>query len=218
LTNLLANYKCSLDIVVDTNAEFLDLAGFDVTVCPHPTLSHPFHLTWMHRRHFKDNIERYHNFMYVEDDMMVLWEAYQNYLENFKLLWPHHVPSFIRIEEAGGVQYVTDVTRPQAVAPLQFGDRLFTELLEPYHALWIMPQTELQETMPADFVRVHESREQAASYPMWGLGKTPLVQIEKEDGAYRIVERCHAYHLPNNYATSAGSQFGKLTPDQIFLP
>jgi len=219
IKNFNDNYKCSFDIFIDTNmiVHHTDPGFAYMSHCScflHENLKHPFHLTWQHRKHFKENIDNYENFMYVEDDMLLPYENYLNYLENFKLLWPRAIPSFVRIETNGsGEEFITDATERQKLEIAFIEGKHFTTLKNPYHAFWIMPAKELKETMTANFNRLHESRETAASYPMWELLKTPLVEIENG----QISKKCYSYHLPNNYTLSKESQFAKIKPNEIFI-
>lgn len=210
----LNDYKCSKDIIIDTNTHDLDYLNEEgIEVCVHKELRHPFYLTWVHRKHMKDNIEKYSNFMYIEGDIELPYENYCNYLENFKILYPNFIPSFIRIEEANGNEYITDATERQKLKIIEIDGKQFITLKNPYHGFWIMPKKQLEESIDSNFVRLHESREHAASYPMWGLNKIPLVEIENN----LVSKLCYSYHLPNNYALSKESQFGKIKPENIFI-
>jgi len=213
LDNFFDNYNIEFDIIIDSNKSVIpELSGYDVEIIAHPNQAHPFHLTWQHRKHVFDNIDNYENFMYVEDDMLIPFENYLNYLENFKLLFPKYVPSFIRIENYEGVDYITDVTKIQSLLPINTKGKQFAKLNEPYHAFWIMPQKELKETMISNFVRLSDSRETASTYIMWELRKTGLVEIENN----QISSKCYSYHLSNNYARSKESIFAKIEPNKIF--
>ena len=234
----LNTYECSVHIRIDTNCpnslffsvpELIKLNNtLRVEIFTHENLAHPFHLTWQHRLAMQHQIDQYENFAYFEDDILLPYENYLNYLENFKLLFPKYVPSFVRIEENEGQQFITDATEPQELRvvkiyklnPYEIGDeypsgttKCFALLKNPYHGFWIMPAKELKETMIPNFVRLHESRETAASYPMWELKLTPLVEIE--DG--QISKKCYSYHLPNNYCLSKESPYAKIKPENLFI-
>jgi len=188
-----------LHIIIDTNTK--DIEWFyenhrQITVCVHENLEHPFHLTWKHRQHIKDNIDNYETFMYVEDDMYVPYENYLNYLQNFKMWWPQYVPSFIRVEEKNNEKFVADINEKQPLNIISNSGRQFTFLpfLQNYHAFWIMPAKELKETMKEDFVRLTDGREFAAMYVGWELGLQTLIEIEDN----KVSKKCYSYHLPNN--------------------
>lgn len=214
------DYQEELDIIIDTNAVGLmipDLLWDDISIVSHVSLAHPFHLTWQHRRHFKDRLDQYSYFLYLEDDIRLNYPNYLRYLANFTQLWPNYVPSFVRIEELNGIKMALDVTRPQICQPIEVAGRLFCALQQPYHGFWLMPRAELAASMSDAFTRVSDSRETAASFPMWELGKTPLVQIEQVDGRYQIHPECWAFHLPNNYSREPSSPHGKIPVKEIFV-
>jgi hypothetical protein len=166
----------------------------------------------MHRRHFLDNIDVYDYFMYVEDDMLVPYNAFNEYINNFDTLWDMGcVPSFIRIEAYNDRQFATDIINKQNIEPIIVNDKTFATLSEPYHAFWIMPQKQLKESINSKFTDLNTSRENAASYPMWTLNKNPLIRIENNE----ISELCYSYHLANNYAPNPNTPFGKIEVKNI---
>lgn len=221
------SYQCSFDIIIDTNTtswcnDFPIASLFNTKIIEHNNLSHPFHLTWIHRRHIKDNIDKYDVLMYLESDMYVPFENYLNYLESFKLLWPTCVPSFVRIERKDGVDYISDAPEKLRLSELNKASvnlRNFASLRFPfsYNAFWIMPAKQLKEIMPADFVRYTDGREYAAMFVGWELGKNPMVEIVEENGRPVVSEKCYSYHLPNNYALSEGSPNGKIKIKELFI-
>ncbi len=211
----LVKWPVDLKVIVDTNKDL----PMDCVV--HNDLQHPFHLTWMHRKHIKENIDNFDCFMYIEDDMLVSWENFKAYLEKFYLLYPNYIPSFIRIEEKDRTQFISDVPEYHKINEeeiVHVKDRMFTSFKFPhnYHAFWIMPQKELKESMKDNFIQLSEGREFAASYTAWELGKKPLVEIYKEDGKYFIDQKCYSYHLPNNYALGSGPN-GQIPVKDILI-
>lgn len=207
LKRLYANfctYQCSISIIIDTNdnswyEHFPHCTLFDTKIIYHENLEHPFHLTWFHRQNIKDNIDNYNNFAYFEDDMMLPYENYLNYLFNFKMLWPEYVPSFIRIEEHGWEKFVADIheKQPLEVVDTNYGKKFaYLKSVENYHAFWIMPQYELKNIIQNDFdfVKLDQGREFAAMFVGWTLGKQTLVELENN----KVSKLCYSYHLPNN--------------------
>lgn len=216
LMNFIEHYKLHIDIIIDTNEGSEAISPVpNIGIIVHTHLEHPFHLTSMHRQHIKNNIDRYDYFMYVEDDILVPYESFLNYIENFAILWPKYVPGFVRIEEADGQQYVSDVVKPQELIIINKGGKQFTHLKYPgdYHGFWIMPEKELKESMTADFTKLSDGREFNAMYPSWGLQKPALVEID--NGA--VSTKCYSYHLPNNYAQSKDSIQARFKPSEILL-
>ena len=208
IDNLISYQKkgVSVNIVIHSNEAF-DIQRDNIEIIINDTLSHPFHLTWLHREYIKNNIDNYDVFMYLEDDMLVPYEAFENYLVNFALLWPNNVPSFVRIEQKDGIDYVSDIPAKRPMFKHSIGCKEFNRFEFPYnyHAFWIMPQKELKETMKDDFVRLSDGREFAAMYVGWELQKTALVELEND----QISKSCYSYHLPNNYALGDGPN-GKI--------
>jgi hypothetical protein len=107
--------------------------------------------------------------------------------------------------------FVTDVTSSQSIDLISVNGKLFGTLSQPYHAFWIMPQKQLKNNMLIDFVKLDLSRENAASYPMWGLHKKPMIRIENN----QISRLCFSYHLANNYASDSNTYFGKIEVKNI---
>lgn len=203
-------YECSHDLIVDTNSPaLLDVQGANVTIVSHVSLEHPFHLAWQHRKHMRDRIDDYRWLAYFENDLCLPFANFLHYQDRYtRLEATGCVPGFIRVEEYNGEQYVVDVTERQ---PLPAGNHV--ALKQPYFGFWIMPQDALKASMGPKFVRLSDSREAAASFPMADLGKTALVQID--DG--KVIPECWAYHISNSYAPCPTSPFGKIKVADIFL-
>lgn len=231
----LGKYECVVDVIIHTNSdelsyEFLsnlltsESFGLNsLEVSTNDLLVHPFHLTWLHRKYISDNIENYDCFIYVEDDELIPWDNFKNYLDRFEELWSEYVPSFVRIEyNAAGEAMVSDTPhqiRLNEHNTYEIKGRHYAALPFPvnYHGFWIMPQKALKESMKEDFVKLSEGREFAASYTAWELGKRALLEIHKVEDKWLIKESCFSYHLPNNYAISEGSPNGKISPLNLFV-
>lgn len=221
IINFISTYKCQVSIIIDTNmkAEWPLISNLNnIEVFYHTDLEHPFHLTGVHRKHIADNIDKYDVYCYIEDDELLPYENYLNYLENFSLLYPKYVPSFIRIEEKNGEEYVSDVLEKQALSIIQVGGKEFAALPFPqnYHGFFIMPQKELKESIinnATSFLHLSDGREFNAMWVGWGLGKPALVEIENG----QVSSKCYSYHLPNNYALTEGLPNGKIKAKEIFI-
>ena len=147
LLRFLNTYKLPFHIIIDTNtsetevvlrelfADQIDSNIMEISV--HDILPHPHCLTWAHRFHFKDNIDKYEAFMYLEDDMDLPYENFVNYLENFNMMWPRFVPSFVRVEsDASGELFSSDnilVHNLQWSQLAQAGSNLFMRLHMDYN-------------------------------------------------------------------------------------
>jgi len=208
-------YKIPVDVIVDTNTNNVNyLNKGNVKVVINDNLAHPFHLVWMHRSHIKEELNNYDNFMYVEHDMYLPYENYLNYFDNFKILYPYNIPSFVRVEEKDGDKYCIDIIRSvqRRFVIRKVENKYFATLGNDYSALWIMPKHELASTLSPDFIRVSEKREDASSYPRVDLGKVGMVEVENN----LVSEKCLAYHLSNAYVMEKWSRFGKIKLKEIF--
>lgn len=203
LSKVIANlrqYQCEVDIFIDCDTSWPYL-GWQYQNHLHPNLSHPFHLTLMHREHFKRELDNYDWFAYIEDDILIPWENFLSYTKKFVQLWPTQVPSFVRVEEKDGELYLTDIKDRQDRKNIikDISGKHFLQLYFPqnYNGFWIASQGAMRNNMRPDFTKLHTYREKAASYLMWELHKPGLLEIENG----HIKEDCYAYHLPNNYVT-----------------
>lgn len=203
-TILNENMHYAKHVIIDTNKK-IDIDGAEIVVNKH--LTHPYHLTWCHRKHILDNINNYDWFMYQEDDILIPRQNFYTYIENFNLLWNRYIPSFVRVEEHKGKKFVVDITcRQSSKNIITYKEKNFIKLDNPYHAFWIMSREAILSELKKNFDRKEEWRELAASYPMWELKKEPLVMVENG----QISPLCYSYHLSNNYATNPSTPFGKI--------
>jgi hypothetical protein len=208
-----------VDIIIDTNEENEEIEKLNsdklLVVC-HKNLPHPFHLTWKHRIHMAELIEEYDYFMYLEHDMLVPYENLIEYTKNFEILYPQgFVPSFIRIEEYNNKKYVVDLLEPQIdLFSVKIDENIFANLKQPYHAFWIMPKKELQESISNTFYDINAiNRELAASFPMWQLNKKPVVLLDGN----KISSKCYSYHTSNNYSEDLNSPHGKIELENLII-
>lgn len=217
LDNFFLNFKCPIKVIVDTNykGDYISLDDRIEIVYHNMTKEHPFMLTAKHRKHIMENIDNYDIFSYFEDDILLPYENYSNYLENFKILYPKFVPSFIRIEEKNGEEYVSDVLEKQPLSIIRVEGKEFAALPFPqnYHGFWIMPQKELKESIKEDFTKLSDGREFNAMWTGWGLGKPALVEIDNG----QVSRKSYSYHLPNNYTNAEGLKNGKIKAKEIFI-
>lgn len=212
------SYNLDVTIIIDTNSyELLKYLNYhNVYIYANNKLEHPHHLAWLHRQHIKDFIDDFDYFMYIEDDIDLPFKNFVEYLNNFELLFPNYVPSFIRVETLDGIDYAVDVQKQQKINNsniIKIGDKKFISLNRPYHAFWIMPHKELKETISNDFINYCKDRELAASYPMSGLSKKPLIMLDNN----KISNLCYSYHLPNKYVNMIGVEhkFGRIELDNL---
>lgn len=212
LEEFVENYSkyVDIDIIVDTNStktiKVIIKKFPTVQIVVHSALKHPFYLTWTHRRHIYNRIDKYDVFMYVEGDMKLPYENYQRYIENWELIWPNGVPVLFRIETNNGILYNSDAEKPQEIKlehVITKNNRIFVTDLDhplPYHAMWICPSQILKTIMPSDFVRFNKSRENAASFLIWQMKKKGYMEMSGNN----VSSTSYVYHLPNNYCKTKG--------------
>ena len=142
-------YEIPVKVIIDTNNHNIDyMNNQNIEVIVHSDLENPFYLAWMHRKHMKDRINDYDSFMYVEHDIYIPYINYLNCMDNYKILFPRYVPSFVRIEEKDGEKYAVDVVSKQF--PINYywiGDKKFVTLDRPFNPFWTMPKRPLLDTM-----------------------------------------------------------------------
>ena len=210
------NYKLNVHIIVDTNKNFKFNHNVEIKV--HEDLEHPFLLTWVHRKYIYDNINNYDYFIYSEDDMLIPYDNFINYLEDFNLLYNKgFVPCFIRLEQDNNEYYSTDICETQINRQtVEVNGKTFANLTLSYFAFWIMPKNELQESFKQNrFFSITDGRirEEAASYAIWSLNKIPVILLNKNE----INKLTYCYHLPNNYANDKTSPNGKINIKQLIM-
>lgn len=211
------SYDLSVTIIIDTNSDDLlklqyEMCYNDVFIYVHANLRNPYHLAWKHRKHMKNLIDDFDYFMYIEDDMDLPFENFVEYLNNFELLFPNYIPSFVRLEELEGKYYIVDMKTVQKINDYEIivhVEKRFISLIYPYCSIWIMPTKELKETMTDYFVKESINRENAASYTKVELRKKPLVMLDDDN---KISPLCYSYHLPNTYVNKKGNKhkFGRI--------
>ena len=218
IDEFLTNYTKHVEvtIIIDTNCDkglecvfslYPDIIGKIIHVKINRNLGHPFFLTWQHRRHIQENIDKYDVFMYVECDIKLPYENYENFLENFDLIWPRGVPILFRIEfNRKGEMHSSDAEKHHLIKKselVDYGGKKFVHQLDhplPYHAMWICPQKVLKSLIGPDFVKETISRETAASFLIWEVKKDGHLEIENRG----VSPKAYVYHLPNNYASVEG--------------
>ena len=226
IANIADNYKGEVKILIDTNSSNPEDA-FDlcirncVEVFFRPNLEHPFHLTRYHRKHIVDLMDQYDVVSYLEDDHLLPYDNYAACLEKYDMMWPNFVPTFIRIEESDGKQYISDVPKHYRVEELgvtSINGRLFTSFRFPhnYNGFWMMPTKYLKENITPDFTKMTDAREWSAMYPTWELNKKGLIEVYQKDNKWYIHENNYSWHLPNNYI---GSSMGNasIEVNEIFI-
>lgn len=235
LEELIMVYSREMDVrvIVDTNCDEGKtdvLNAFpQVDVRVHSKLAHPFHLTWMHRWHIHSFLDFFDMFMYVEYDLLLPFENFKKYIENFRMLWGRGdgVPALFRVELnfGEGRLYSTDAEqrlgydRSDRHHVVSMENKTFTRNLPhplPYHGMWIATQEALKDILPNNFRRLEVSRECAASFLIWEMRKIGYIEMDEKDGS--VSHQSLIYHLPSNYTNDPHERLGKIPfRDAIFL-
>ena len=221
IDNILDTYKCETDIIIDTNTEetINVLKKYtNIKIYVH-NLEHPFHLTYMHRQHFVNNINNYDVVLYSEDDVLIPFESIINFMIKIYTMWPKYIPSFKRCEFSSERQKyaLIDVLGKQLLKKeeiIYINDKRYFTPKYPnfgYQAFWILPTNLLKENINNNFLMLTTHREHAASYTLGPghfhcydenykgdlfLNKIPLLQLNDDS---QIDNICFAYHTPNKY-------------------
>lgn len=213
ILNIKTFYDCDYKIVIHTNTEISkslindSFPEIETIVCH--KLENPFHLTWQHRQYIKNHINEYDVHMYIEDDMIIRYDQLTNYLKNLEYLWPHYVPSFLRYEENNhGEKYGVDTRRINVEKSMIVKlNSTYLNVNKIYCACWILPTCILKDLINSDFTDIqngYDTREIAASFVNWYLGKSCLLQLE--ENTLQISDLCLIHHASNKYVN--------LPPDQ----
>ena len=244
LDTIILTYKCQYKIVIQTNTEeslsalkeqlkryasLLKEQKCSIDVIIYTDLNHPYLLTWQHRQYILDHANEYDTFMYIEDDLVINYEQFTNYLDNFKHLWPNYVPSFLRyeVDPNNHKQYVPDYDRQIVIETnnvFKIHNKTFYRLKNHYSACWICPKSILQEYLTSDFlfnaIKMPDGciRERAASFVNWYMGRDILVQTE--DGQCSNLSLIH--HSSNNTRRAnrppeIPPEFGTIPVESLFV-
>lgn len=217
LNNFIINYKIPIHIIIDTNSDDAnklllddfknDIEKKTIEIHVHKVLEHRFDLTWKHREHCKNNLDKYTNFMYVENDVKIPYTHYLKYMENLNILWPEYVPTFIRIEiHKDNNMHAIDLPKTTKLKNeniITKNNKKFIELKQPhsaYSACWILPMKYIKENLSDAFFKIPVDegiyRETAASFPTWQMNKIGLYELDDNNN---IIEEMYITHLSDDY-------------------
>ena len=222
IDNILETYEYDTNIIIDTNTEetlVITNKYPNIQIYVH-SLEHPFHLTYVHRKHILKNIDNYDIILYSEDDILIPFNTIKNFMEKINYMWPKYIPGFKRCEfSIKNNKYASpDVAGKQTIKTSEIirinGERYFTPKYPnfAYQGFWLLPTKLLKENINIDsFLTMNIFREHAASYTLGPppyhcyddnykgnmfLNKIPLIQLNDKN---QIDEICLVYHTPNKY-------------------
>jgi hypothetical protein len=237
------NYQLSdIHVVIDTNTEetkeklkdFIAELPFQVNIHCHLDLDHPFSLTWTHRQQMLEHLEDYDIFMYLEDDILIPWAAFEAWLsENEAVYKTGRIRGFLRVENPGGDKlYATDYTGPMPAPVIwRIGQQYYFEPSRCYHGCWVYTKKQMKDFIQSSSWMNREIfsgddrdraifrgdiRASAAAGMMKPLqGFHLLVLPINSDGTFP--DEVFIYHLPNNYSTNPDTIFGKTSTENLFI-
>jgi hypothetical protein len=182
-------------------------------------LSHPFDLTWAHRKHMASALEHFDYFMYLEDDIYVPWQTFDAWLRRSESVCHRgFIHGFLRVEfDLASRPMSSDWRRPAKRPPVIEIDGM--NYIRPewfYQACWVYSRATLQRFVRTEawtrgchtwssVVRAH--RHSGAAYTRefsaFGMacaapGRPRILLPLNADG--QIPPDAWVYHLPNNYA------------------
>jgi hypothetical protein len=210
VVSAIVSYPVAVDIFIDTNDDTAGqvLSYLPATFVVHQNMRHPFELTSMHRDRIAKMHQDYDWVAYFEDDMMLGKDAFINFTKQFDIMFSEGLyPSFVRVERYAGKdgQFTPDITsKVHKDAIKEWNGRKYMSLpyFINYHAFWMFSSKAMGKVLTSN----HEAlnvvfnsalyRESMASFPIWDLGLTPMVELNEEG---RIADLCKVYHLTNNY-------------------
>jgi len=206
-------YEYQTDIFVHTDNKDLSLSSFDeyknglFKIVAHDlTNCHNYQLTWKCRDLLKTQQDDYEIFMYIEDDILVKFDAIKYWIEySDKVLKHNYNLGFLRIETSEDDEYVVDIPKGKNLTKRLVLDNQAYAVndINPYCAFWIYNKQEFKRFVSSKFynfigIDKYEMREKSA-IGLNGLGMNwyegTLLPV-KED---KLLTECKIYHMPNNY-------------------
>jgi hypothetical protein len=209
----------------------------DARVMSETNLTHPFDLTWMHKRLITDEFlapeSPYTHFIYLEDDECLTFENFAYFLAARDILRPFAlVPAFLRTEWSKARRLYVNTDN---LSPVILRDRPFVAARghafccadNPYHGAFILDRELAQEYAASrsfDPYRSREvihfdTRERAAMGLTFEAPPPPFTYrvVVPVSIATRAAPRCAwLMHLPDNYANDPDSPFGKIAMTDLF--
>jgi hypothetical protein len=215
------NYKLKTTIVIDCNQDFNFFKEYDnIIVKTHNNLSHPFHLTSMHRLTMVDEIDYFDYFMYIEDDMLVPYTAIKYWLKHSNdLIKLKYNLGFLRIEIENDIEYCTDLYNDHLDTIINLNDNIYcVNNKNPYCAFWIYSKEEFNNFINSGFYQCYTingygTREQSA-IGLHGLNtnyyKETVIPIVNN----KLDLDCRIYHMPNNYVVDKTNYLATIKFDE----
>jgi hypothetical protein len=222
-------------VVVDSNTNdvsdrlaALSLPGHcNVRVDVHANLSHPFDLTWAHRRHMASALESFNYFMYLEDDVYIPWQTFDAWLRRSESVCKRgFIHGFLRVEfDLAGHPVSTDwcssAKRPPAI---EIDGVKYIRPKWFYHACWVYSRRTMRRFVRSESwtrgshrwssaTRTFDRNNKGVTRELSAFGMAcaapgrPRILLPVNDSG-QIPSDAWVYHLPNNYAQGSPNNYG----------
>jgi len=221
-----------IDIYIYTNKEidlFNEFSNIKILVYPYPSSNcditkefsrniffklvpkktHPYYLTWEHRKVIESKVDDYDAQIYLEDDINFTKSNFNYWLKYNELTSKNNYNlGFLRFERSNKSKYVTDLTKVLTETIVIDGVKCLINDNNPYCGFWIYSQQELKEFVKSKEWRfkfdIYRIREKAA-IGWHGINmkryKGTIIPLEEKHGSFITPDSCSVHHLPNKTTT-----------------
>lgn len=217
------NYEIPTDIFIHTNNKELTICIFDeytngsINIITHDlTNVHPFFLSWSYRDLMSSQKDDYDIFIYIEDDMLVPYNAIKYWLEyNERLIELNYNLGFVRIEVEDGIEYIVDLPGVKLDTTIILQDIEFcVNNKNPYCAFWIYNKNEFARFVSSEYYDIrnitHYNIREASAIGLHGIPRywyhdtvIPIIN-------HKLTDHCKIYHMQNNYCASKDNHFSTI--------
>ncbi len=222
-------YKFTTDLYIHTNSITLkteDLNEYtngSINIIYHDLSNiNPFYLTWKCRNLLKEQANDYDIYIYIEDDILIPFDAILYWLKyNKNLIINNYNLGFLRIETNDNEEYVTDLPGQKLYSTINLDNIDYCiNNVNPYCAMWIYSKEEFNTFVNSKYYDINTIygygiREKSA-IGLHGISnywyKGTLIPLINN----KLNSNCKIYHLPNNYVTDITNNFATIKFDNAY--
>lgn len=222
-------YKFTTDLYIHTNSIILKKEHFNeykngsINIIYHDLSNiNPMYLTWKCRNLLKKQANDYDIFIYIEDDILIPFDAILYWLEyNKKLIRHNYNLGFLRIETKDNEEYVVDLPGKKLYSTINLDNIYYCiNNVNPYCAMWIYNKEEFNKFVNSKYYNInailnYDIREKSA-IGLHGISnywyKGTLIPLINN----KLNSNCKIYHLSNNYVTDIKNNFATINFDNAF--
>ena len=154
--------------------------------------------------------------MYIEDDILVPFNAIEYWLEYSKqLIKNNYNLGFVRIEVKDDIEFITDLANKKFDKIITLDNETYcVNDINPYCAFWIYSKDEFNKFIDSRYynfigTQQYDTREQSA-IGLHGVGfnfyKDTLIPLNDT----KLIKHCRIYHMPNNYVVNDNNLFATI--------